>query len=71
MDKATGSNIKCEIEKPNKKVKLEFEVSADWTPQTTACWTECPFAVCTSLGNVCKALSNNLCPFVKGLKGGD
>ena len=30
--------IYCEIKSPNKRVKLEFDVSPDWMPQTSACW---------------------------------
>ena len=37
--------IYCEIKSPNKRVKLEFDVSPDWMPQTSACWAECPFSV--------------------------
>ena len=50
--------IYCEIKSPNKRVKLEFDVSPDWMPQTSACWAECPFSVCTFLGETCRALKN-------------
>ena len=59
--------IYCEIKSPNKRVKLEFDVSPDWIPQTSACWAECPFSVCTFLGETCRALKNNICPFSRGL----
>ena len=50
------------------RVEFGFDVPIDWTPGKGACWIDCPFSVCTSLGHRCKALVNNLCPFTKNVK---
>lgn len=39
-----------------KKHTLEFTTHDDWKPMIEpACWTECPFACLTKLGNECRA----------------
>ena len=48
-------NIKTTIAKPTRKVVFEFDVPIDWKPMGIACWTACPFSVCTNLGQVCLA----------------
>ena len=50
------------------RVEFGFDTPIDWTPGKGACWIDCPFSVCTSLGHRCKALVNNLCPFTKNVE---
>ena len=59
--------IKTVIEKPNKRVRLEFEVSGDWQPSEPGCWVDCPFSICTEFGKECRASKADLCPFKKYL----
>ena len=61
------SNIKTTIKLPTKKVIFEFDTTGDWEQQTDLCWTDCPFSVCTSLGQSCLALKRQTCPFVRNL----
>lgn len=50
------------------RVEFGFDAPIDWTPGKGACWIDCPFSVCTSLGHRCKALVDNQCPFTKNME---
>lgn len=50
------------------RVEFGFDAPIDWIPGKGACWVNCPFSVCTSLDNECRALVNNLCPFTKNME---
>ena len=62
-DKKVQSDTKDDIYK--KEVTFTFTTSKDWEPATPGCWIDCPFRVCTKLGQICHAQTNNLCPFTK------
>lgn len=54
-------------EKELHKVKhtFEFETYEDWVPETSGCWTECPFSFLIDLGDYCKCLDGLItCPFL-------
>lgn len=52
----------------DQRVEFGFSVPIDWIPGKGACWIDCPFSVCTSLGHRCKALVDNRCPFTKNVE---
>lgn len=52
-------------------VIFEFKTSTDWRPGEGGCWIDCPFAVCTALGQRCRALINSNCPFAKNIVNDD
>ena len=52
--------------RPKVKHQFVFETTADWVPDTDACWTECPFSRLTDLGKTCKfrrEMVSLKCPF--------
>jgi len=64
-DKKIQSDTKDDIYK--KEVTFTFTTSKDWEPATPGCWIDCPFKVCTKLGQICFAQTNDLCPFTKNV----
>ena len=60
-----NSYPKTTITIPKKKVIFEFEVGADWEPQTEGCGWGCPIPVNAVCSN--SEVYRRYCPFVKNL----